>query len=70
MIKLSITGKPLKPCPFCGNKNVSMYDATVKNFFYESENYRIECDACNASIERYSITGVKRAWNRREGDKK
>lgn len=69
MIKLPITGKPLKPCPFCGSKKVSMYDASIRDFFYEKECYIIECDRCSANIERYSETGVKRAWNRREGDR-
>ena len=66
MLKIPVTGKPLKPCPFCGSTKISMYDSSIRSFFYESENYIIECDRCNATIERYSITGAKRAWNRRE----
>lgn len=66
MIKLPVTGKPLKPCPFCGSEKLSMYDSSVRDFFYENESYKIECDRCSATIERYSITGVKRAWNRRK----
>lgn len=69
MIKLSITGKPLKPCPFCGSEKVSMYDESVRDFYFSEDRYLIECDRCNANIERYSETGVKRAWNRREGEK-
>ena len=68
VIKLSITGKPLKPCPFCGSKKVSMYDESIRDFFRSEDRYLIECDRCNANIERYSETGVKRA--RREGDEK
>lgn len=71
MIQIPITGKPLKPCPFCGSTNISMYDSSFRSFFsvlaeYESENFIIECDRCSATIERHSITGAKRAWNRRK----
>jgi hypothetical protein len=47
-----------------------MYDSSIRDFFYENECYIIECDRCSANIERYSETGVKRAWNRREGGEK
>ena len=66
MIKLPITGKPLKPCPFCGSTNISMYDSSVRSFFYESENFIIECDRCSATIKRPTAIGTKRAWNRRK----
>ena len=68
MLKLPITGKPLKPCPFCGSEKVSMYDNSIRDFFFSEDRFLVECDRCNANIERYSETGVKRAWNRREGD--
>lgn len=68
MLKIPITGKPLKPCPFCGSENVSMYDNSIRDFFFSEDRFIVECDRCNANIERYSETGVKRAWNRRGGE--
>jgi hypothetical protein len=30
----------------------------------------IECGRCSATIKRPTVIGVKRAWNRREGEQK
>ena len=66
MIKLSISGKPLKPCPFCGGVNISLFEECVDFMCFKYFIYTIECNRCNAKIKRYSVIGVKKAWNRRE----
>ncbi len=66
MLKIPITGKPLKSCPFCGGNNMSLFEECVDFMNFKDCIYTIECNRCNANIKRYSVTGVKRAWNRRE----
>jgi len=69
MIKLPITGKPLKPCPFCGCEKLYLFEDYVFSSAYEYTNCIIECGRCSATIKRPTVIGVKRAWNRREGEK-
>lgn len=68
VLKMQITGKALKPCPFCGGNNISLWEECVDFMNFKDYIYMVECNRCNAKIKRYSVTGVKRAWNRREGD--
>ena len=68
MLKIPITGKPLKTCPFCGSDNISLFEECVNFMNFKDYIYTIECSRCNARIKRYSVTGVKRSWNRRKGD--
>lgn len=56
----------LKPCPFCGSKNVSMYTYSgVMEYYY------IECKDCycgtgHEELEEYAVE----AWNRRVENEK
>ena len=68
MIKISVVGKPLKPCPFCGGNKITLWEECVGFEEFKDYIYTLECNRCNAKIKRYSVTGVKRAWNRREGE--
>jgi len=55
----------LKPCPFCGSKNVTLEDAKrcVKMWF-------IQCDYCDATFPHFEskYTAI-RYWNRRANEK-
>ena len=71
MLKIPITGKPLKPCPFCGSTKVSMYEITHFYVIFPDEyEYMIECSNCEATMKRDTKTLVKRAWNRRKLESK
>lgn len=51
----------LKPCPFCGGKNVKLYTYTgVMNYYY------IECDDCYCGTGHEESKEIAvAAWNRR-----
>ena len=66
MIKIPITGKPLKPCPFYGCEKLYLYEDHVFSFSYEYTENIIECGRCSATIKRPTAIGTKRAWNRRK----
>ena len=70
MIKLPITGKPLKPCPFCGCEKLYLFEDHVYSFAYEYTDYIIECGRFSVTIKRPTEIGVKRAWNRRKLESK
>lgn len=52
----------LKPCPFCGNKNVSGTQHLNPN------NYEILCMNCFARMRRSAKRKAIEAWNRRATD--
>ena len=60
MKELQNKGRPFSPCPFCGSKNILMFESTIGY-------YSAECYGCGASIRRNTYLGAKRAWNRRKG---
>jgi len=67
VIKLPITGKQLKPCPFCGCEKLYLFEDHVYSFAYKYTDYIIiECGRCGATIKRPTVIGVKRAWDKRE----
>lgn len=54
----------LKPCPFCGSKEVRMrFDSVI-------ESYYVTCKKCGAEVSQFY--GLKdeavEAWNRRAND--
>lgn len=57
--------RQLKPCPFCGNPNVSLVE-TLRDF--DSENmYFVNCGCCNASQLPDCKENAIYHWNQREG---
>lgn len=59
----------LRPCPFCGSRDVSVIvDVQTANRCW----YRVLCceDECGAlGAMRLHVADAERAWNRREGGK-
>lgn len=60
----------LKPCPFCGNRKIGIYDTCSSKF---TKSYKtVECQQCGAimfdSDEKHSLNDVIEAWNRRVCD--
>ena len=52
----------LKPCPFCGNDNISVIESVVKPFYW------CKCEKCGASISCYKTRKkAVEVWNRRSG---
>ncbi len=56
----------LKPCPFCGSKNVVLEK--------KNSGYQVRCHYCGAR-GKYTVAGLAgsrieaiKAWNRREGE--
>ncbi len=75
--------KELKPCPFCGNKNLDVYALYVAygvageircnldeiQKLKNVDGYRISC-LCGANMEKYdSISELVESWNRRAVNK-
>lgn len=58
-------GIELKKCPFCGSKDVQIFD----NSTHDEEYYMIECQDCNAAVcfgdESETKEGTTRMWNNR-----
>lgn len=52
----------LKPCPFCGCKQIEsyLYDKT-----FGIERYKVCCFKCSAQFYRGTLKEVIEAWNRR-----
>lgn len=57
--------KELKPCPFCGSKNI--LTATQKPVGM-GEYFMIKCFDCSAEITRSTKRKATEAWNRRVND--
>ena len=55
----------LKPCPFCGNTNITC--ATHKPVG-GAEFYEVICVECGARVRRSSKRKAVEAWNRRVGN--
>lgn len=56
----------LKPCPFCGSKNIKIYDTpgTLSTFRYA------ECNVCGCRIGNYPGRELaEKAWNKRFNSK-
>lgn len=56
----------LKPCPFCGSKNISIrlkdpFDGYQGNLTV----HRVLCGNCGAQNERKGVLDAVEAWNRR-----
>ena len=66
----------LKPCPFCGNKNINVVDATFALGLYDTDcevSFNVMCSVsssgCGASTGWWdSREGAIEAWNRRATD--
>ena len=57
----------LKPCPFCGSKDV---DVITHEFYLQTNTYGVMCFNCEVQTKQFftnKITAVK-AWNRRYTD--
>ena len=60
-------GKLLKPCPFCGNKEVYIEPVYDSND-HQTDYYKVVCEKCNASFECGNGIGkqsIIEAWNKR-----
>ena len=56
----------LKPCPFCGGKNIDLSEAGLK-----TDVWFVQCWDCYATFPHFdSETEAIEAWNRRAGDGK
>lgn len=52
----------LKPCPFCGSKNIYLY-SNITNI---TSRWRVLCKDCDAQVGRYVMKEqAVDAWNRR-----
>lgn len=58
----------LKPCPFCGGRDIVGVKTYSDFKGITIANVRIYCDGCNASITRASVQKCIDAWNRRVSD--
>lgn len=55
----------IKPCPFCGEKEIRIIRPT-----YPTERFKLECKKCRVIIKRQGIIEEAIAmWNKRAGDK-
>lgn len=63
----------LKPCPFCGSKMITVYEAYYFAPYNpdRSRKWYAICDRCNATGPGIHFTAVQaaRAWNKRKGEK-
>lgn len=49
----------LLPCPFCGCPNIRYFKP------FERKSYRVDCNFCNAGVDRPDPDQATAAWNRR-----
>ncbi len=50
--------KDLKPCPFCGNKDID-------GFWTDKIEYEVGCSLCYVRIQGRNISEAEKAWNTR-----
>ena len=55
----------LKPCPFCGCKEVESY---LYDRFYGVKRYKVCCTKCSAQFYRGTQKEAEEAWNRRANE--
>lgn len=56
--------EPLKPCPFCGNRAIILFDVGD-----DPPSYYMGCHICGARTALFFTRGeAENAWNRREKD--
>lgn len=55
----------LKPCPFCGNENIS---SAQHKMFGQDVRYTIKCMRCMGEMTRSTRKKAEQAWNRRAND--
>ena len=53
--------KDLKPCPFCGNENVKVYNSSDARY----RQYNVKCKKCGARICKSTLSEAIEAWNTR-----
>lgn len=58
----------LKPCPFCGEKNIEVFIHEYHGWPSYSRTYKVICFSCSAQLYRGSKEEVIAAWNRRAGE--
>lgn len=57
----------LKPCPFCGSKNVGIYETAYGNYLNVFK--YVLCQTCNCRTKAYrDEKDAIAAWNRRPTD--
>lgn len=55
----------LKPCPFCGSKEITLYETT--RFDFSRVGYCVTCEMCYAEGGKAkSRAGARQLWNKRE----
>jgi len=57
----------LKPCPFCGSKNIKIHDQPDRFF---GQMFYIRCGKGHVFMFDGDIDDLKKAWNRRSHDHK
>ena len=57
----------LKPCPFCGSKDVFFIEIDEQHFDYRTEGF-ILCKSCGFSSDTYFLETAIQKWNRRAGE--
>lgn len=55
----------LKPCPFCGSKDVASY---FYDRYFEHARHKVCCAGCSAQFYRGTQKEAEEAWNRRCSD--
>ena len=63
-----LESKKLKPCPFCGNKNIFLARDDVDVFGRNVMRFIAQCNACGASVYDGTEKSTKAKWNRRWSD--
>ena len=60
----------LKPCPFCGSKNVLIKGYPIKVVYHGQREYFVICHDCGGQTKRLygNERKVIELWNRRVGD--
>ena len=60
----------LKSCPFCGGKaRLFDYDP-FDGYQGDLRKYKVKCTMCEANIERHTLDGVMKVWNRRKNNER
>lgn len=63
-INIIASDVPLKPCPFCGAREVNLME--VLDFADEEDAYYVACGCCNANQLPDSKERAIHDWNQRE----
>lgn len=57
--------EPLKPCPFCGGKNIAFFEHEYQGSLRMG--YTVECIDCEAWFPQFNRNKAAMEWNTRNG---